>query len=75
MTDSRDEKKLSEKINKQEDYREEDRTPLDQFKDQQFVDDIPLDDLKIELAQERKKHKTQDESQSTNKYAADFDKK
>lgn len=67
MTKSRDEKKLSEKINQPNDSREEERTPLDQFEDQKFVDDIPLEDLKIETEQERNKHKTQDRSQSDKK--------
>lgn len=73
MTNNRDEEKLTETIHKQEKSREEKRTTLDQFSDQKFVDDIPLDDLKIELEQEKNKHKTQNESQSTNKYEADFD--
>lgn len=71
MTKSRDEKKLSGKTNKKHDAREEERTPLDAFEDQKFVDDIPLEDLKIEAEQEKKKHKTQDDSQSAQKFSAD----
>lgn len=74
MNKSRDEKKLSEKVNKQNNYREAERTPLDKFKDQKFADDIPLEDLKIEAEQEKNKHKSQDDSQSAKKYQADFDK-
>lgn len=73
MANKRDKKKLSEKVKKEIDYREEDRTPLDQYKDQQFADDIPLEDLKIEAEQEKDKRKTQDSSQSEEKYEADFD--
>lgn len=74
MTKDRNEKKLSEKISKKNDYREEERTPLDKYKDQEFADEIPLEDLKIETEQEKNKHKTQNDSQSENKYHADFDK-
>lgn len=72
MTKDRNEKKLSEKIKKHNDDRAEERTPLDKYKDQKFVDDIPLKDLKIETEQEKNKHKTQNNSQSENKYQADF---
>lgn len=46
---------------------QEDKRNLDD-KEQQFVDDIPLKDLKIETEQEKNKRKTQDDSQSSNKY-------
>ena len=49
-------------------WNEEDRTKLDDFREQQFVDDIPLEDLKIEQEAEKDKHKTQDDSQSERKY-------
>jgi len=74
MDKKRDKEKLSEKIADQNDYREEERNPLDKFADQQFVDDIPIEDLKIETEQEKKKHKTQSDSQTERKYKADFDK-
>ena len=67
MTKSRDEKKLSEKINKRKNSNEEERTPLDEFEDRKFVDDIPLEELKIETEQEKKKKKTQNDSQSDKK--------
>ncbi|MEH7115101.1 hypothetical protein V7124_22470 [Neobacillus niacini] len=35
---------------------------------QEFVDEIPLEDLKIEMEDERKKIKTKDDSQSERKY-------
>lgn len=72
MSNKRDKKKLSEKIKPQHDYREEDRSALDQFKDQQFADDIPIEDLKIETEQEKDKHKSQNTSQTEEKYDADF---
>ncbi|GEM_PF-5911347 len=49
-------------------WNEEDRTILDGFYEQRFVDDIPLVDLKIEQEDERNKHKTKDDSQSERKY-------
>lgn len=45
---------------------QEDKKNLDD-KEQQFVDDIPLEDLRIETEQEKNKRKTQDDSQSSNK--------
>lgn len=42
----------------------EERTPLDDDTEQKFVDDIPLEDLKIEAEQEKNKKKSQDDSQS-----------
>lgn len=69
---SRNEEKLSERIKKQHDFREEDRNELDEFVDQQFADDIPLEDLKIEAEQEENKLKSQNTSQSEEKYNADL---
>lgn len=66
-------KKSTERIKKQNDYREEERTPLDEFQNQKFSDSIPLEDLKINTKQEKLKKKTQDDSQSEKKYQADFD--
>jgi len=75
MTNKRDEKNLSEEVSNQSEAREEKRTPLDKYKDQQFVDDIPLEDLKIETEQEKNKHKSQDTSQSEKKYKSNIHKK
>ncbi|MGM8211346.1 hypothetical protein ACLIBH_00995 [Virgibacillus sp. W0430] len=72
MTQKRD-KKAFEKTNNQEEQHEEDRNTLDGFKEQQLVDDIPLEDLKIEKQQEDKKKKSQDTSQSEKKYNAETD--
>lgn len=74
MDKKRDSKKLTDTIKHHNDYREEERHPLDKFNDQKFADEIPLKDLKIEIEQEKNKHKTQDDSQSENKYKSDFDK-
>lgn len=49
-------------------WNEEDRTALDKFENQKFADDIPMEDLKIELKDEKKKRKTKDDSQSEQKY-------
>lgn len=59
------------KIKKQHDHFEEERTELDEFEDQKFTDDIPLTDLKIEAEQEKDKYKTQNTSQSKQKYDAE----
>ncbi|RLL47820.1 hypothetical protein D8M04_00630 [Oceanobacillus piezotolerans] len=47
---------------------DEKRTPLDEQENQKFADDIPLEDLKIEQEDEKKKEKTKDDSQSERKY-------
>lgn len=71
MGKNRNEEKLSERIKKQRDFREEDRNELDEFVDQKFADDIPLEDLKIDAEQEKNKHKSQNTSQSEEKYDED----
>jgi len=48
-------------------WNEEDRTKLDRLENQKFVDDIPMEDLKIETKDEKKKTKTKDNSQSERK--------
>ena len=40
----------------------------------EFVDQIPLEDLKIEMEDERNKYKTKDDSQSERKYKGNYDK-
>lgn len=72
MGKNRNEEKLSERIKKQRDFREEDRNELDEFVDQKFADDIPLEDLKIDAEQEKNKHKSQNTSQSEEKYDEDL---
>lgn len=72
MGENRNEEKLSERIKKQRDFREEDRNELDEFVDQKFADDIPLEDLKIDAEQEKNKHKSQNTSQSEEKYDEDL---
>ena len=49
-------------------WNEERRTKLYEQKEQKFVDDIPMEDLKIESQDEKKKTKTKDDSQSERKY-------
>ncbi len=41
---------------------------LDKHEEQKFVDDIPMEDLKIEAQDEKKKTKSKDDSQSERKY-------
>ncbi|WP_430787484.1 hypothetical protein VBD025_16585 [Virgibacillus flavescens] len=46
----------------------EKQNKLDKDKEQLFVDDIPMEDLKIEQDDEKKKSKSKDASQSERKY-------
>ncbi|WP_017796424.1 hypothetical protein [Oceanobacillus kimchii] len=39
----------------------ENRTALDEFENQKFADDVPMEDLKIELKDEKKKTKSKDD--------------
>lgn len=59
------------KVNKHTEAHEKDRNALDNFQNQKFADDIPLDDLNIETEQEKDKRKTQDTSQSERKFKKD----
>lgn len=68
MSKERDKRKLTEIVRPKRKQHDEKHNPLDQFEDQKFVDDIPLEDLKIEAEQEKDKHKTQNKSQSEQKY-------
>lgn len=68
----RDKKRLNEKVDSRQISTEEKRNSLDEFKDQQFVDDIPLEDLKIENEQETNKKKSQSTSQSEKKHKTGF---
>ncbi|GAB3807165.1 hypothetical protein [Virgibacillus kimchii] len=47
------------------------RNKLDEFENQKFTDDIPLEDLKIEAKEEKKKTKSKDASQSERKHRSD----
>ncbi|CEI83341.1 MULTISPECIES: hypothetical protein [Oceanobacillus] len=47
---------------------EERRTMLDEHEEQMFVDDVPLEDLKIEAKDEKRKTKSKDDSQSEKKH-------
>lgn len=58
--------------NKKSRTHETSRNSLDNFENQKFADDIPLEDLKIETNQEKNKRKTQDDSQSEEKYEEDW---
>ncbi|MBP2079300.1 hypothetical protein [Oceanobacillus polygoni] len=49
-------------------WNDERRTKLDEQEEQKFVDDIPMEDLKIETQDEKDKKKTKDDSQSERKY-------
>lgn len=74
MAKERNKEEIQDQIKSERDHRAEDRTPLDEFDEQKFTDDIPLEDLKIDQKQEDKKEKSQDDSQSEEKYDADYQK-
>ncbi|MFC4403642.1 hypothetical protein [Gracilibacillus xinjiangensis] len=65
-----EEMKNKEKIdnNERKSVHDEKRTELDKFKKQQLVDDIPLEDLKIEERNNDDKTNSQSTSQSERKY-------
>ncbi|WP_419954686.1 hypothetical protein ACN6MT_02465 [Neobacillus niacini] len=48
------------------------RNTFEEFEGMEFVDQIPLEDLKIEMEDEREKFKTKDDSQSERKYKRNF---
>lgn len=61
---------MDKKNNKQKrDNRKEiEKSPLDEFENEKFADQIPLEDLKIEAEQEKNKRKSQDSSQNEEKF-------
>lgn len=54
--------------NREENFRQERKEPIKNQEEERFTDDIPLEDLKVNMKQERKKDKTQDMSQSEKKW-------
>lgn len=48
--------------------KEKKQNAAEKLEGQEFVDEIPLEDLKIEVEDERDKFKTKDDSQSERKY-------
>lgn len=50
------------------DKHHQEKEKLENQKEQKFTDDIPLEDLKINMKQEEKKKKSQDTSQSERAY-------
>ncbi|GAB3046234.1 hypothetical protein [Virgibacillus ainsalahensis] len=61
---SKDEKKSPNKNNENL----EKRSSLDKFEEQKMVDDIPMEDLKIEMKDEKKKFKSKNSSESERKH-------
>lgn len=59
-------KKISR--NHPEQYPTEKESLYEKFENQQHVDPIPLEDLKIEQQDEKEKHKTKNDSSSERKY-------
>ncbi len=51
-----------------EQYPTEKESLYEKYENQQHVDPIPLEDLKIEQQNEKKKHKTKNDSSSERKY-------
>jgi hypothetical protein len=57
---------MSSKDNKSPNVKKQ--NAAEKLEGQEFVDEIPLEDLKIEMEDEREKCKTKDDSQSERKY-------
>jgi hypothetical protein len=51
-----------------EQYKTNKKTLFERFESQQTVDPIPMEDLKMELREEKQKHKTKDNSSSEENY-------
>lgn len=58
---------------KHEKQNKDKKIDLDDFDNQKFADQPPLEDLKIEMEQEKNKRKSQDTSQSEKKLHHDND--
>ena len=56
------------KLDHPEQYPTEQKSLFDRFESQQFVDPIPMEDLKLEKREEKEKHKTKRDSSSEQKY-------
>ncbi|GAE35508.1 hypothetical protein [Halalkalibacter akibai] len=61
-------KKQVKNMNHPEQYPTDKKSLFDQFESQQFVDPIPMEDLKQELREEKQKHTTKTTSSSEKKY-------
>ncbi|MEM1503487.1 hypothetical protein RG959_08680 [Domibacillus sp. 8LH] len=62
-------KKLDQgKMDNPEQIETENESLYDKFEEEQNVDAIPLEDLKMEQREEKDKHKTKDSSSSEEKY-------
>jgi hypothetical protein len=57
-----------------EQYPTDKKSLFDQFKSEQNVDPIPMEDLKLEQKGEKQKEKTKDNSSSARKYKSGFEK-
>ena len=68
MKEEKQNKDIFEKRNKVSRKDTQDDTLIDEFKDQKFVDDIPVEELNIKVKQEKNKRKSQNESQSEEKH-------
>ncbi|OAS88349.1 MULTISPECIES: hypothetical protein [Metabacillus] len=51
-----------------EQYKTKEETLFDRFESEQNVDPIPMEDLKMELREEKQKHKTKNNSSSEEKF-------
>ncbi|MFC0272909.1 hypothetical protein ACFFIX_15885 [Metabacillus herbersteinensis] len=67
MTEEKNNTK-KEKRDHPEQYPTDKVSLFDRFEDEQNVDPIPMEDLKIEKRDEKKNHKTKDDSSSERKY-------
>lgn len=62
MSDFKEEHERKKRGAGKKDYDE--KHPLNKDEGRKFEDDMPLEELKIAMKQEKKKHKSQDESES-----------
>lgn len=53
-----------DKRNQEEDFRHERKQEFKEQKEQKFTDQIPMEDLKVNMKQEKEKKKSQDTSRS-----------
>jgi hypothetical protein len=63
MLDSKNKQQRKE-TDHPEQYKTNKKTLFERFESQQTVDPIPMEDLKMELREEKQKHKTKDHSSS-----------
>ncbi|EDL65843.1 hypothetical protein [Bacillus sp. SG-1] len=61
-----------EKFDNPEQYDKDKESILDKFESEQHVDPLPMEDIREEKIEERKKSNTKDQSSSEKKYDQDY---